>query len=96
MACMAKKTVYFEVKERQVTNENPAASSTASGGEISGGDNTGTGASVTAFDGPAVNSKGAGTTTIVREIVPVEIVPVNLPVQYTVSPARIVSPKPGG
>jgi len=37
---------------------------------------------VTAFD-------NAGQPTTVQEIVPVEVVPVNLPVQYTVSPARL-------
>ena len=107
MACMAKKTVYFEVKERGVTNAAELAAAEAGGASIAAsGDNTASGGdsgtsptsggTVTAFDGQAANSSAPKTITIVREIVPVEIVPVNLPVQYTVSPARIVTPKPGG
>ena len=112
MACMAKKTVYFEVKERQFTSGGPGSSeavvensiaaagntpnTTASGGDTSGSSN-GTSAPVTAFDGPAANNNSTGRPQqIVREIVPVEVVPVNLPVQFTVSPARIVKPTPGG
>jgi len=64
MACMAKKTVYFEVAERKTT-----------------GDGAATGP-VTAFDGKA---------TTEQEIVPVEVVPADLPVQFTVSPARLGS-----
>lgn len=61
MACMAKKTVYFDVRER--------AGST---------------------DGDGLNSfNGADGAT--HEIVPVEVIPSSLPVQYTVSPARITT-----
>lgn len=95
MACMAKKTVYFEVRERTVDapDRSGANKGTAGGGGRAGegGDSTATGGttngSVTAFDG---NSGGASSITI-REIVPVEIVPTNLPVQYTISPARIIT-----
>ena len=108
MACMAKKTVYFEIKERQITESGTpagtvaesvtAAENNASGGSTdTGGTSAGNGGSVTAFDGPAANNnKFAPKPTIVQEIVPVEVVPVNLPVQFTVSPARIVTTKPGG
>jgi hypothetical protein len=57
MACQAKKTVYFDVRDRS-TN----------------------GTGVNSFDG------ADGAT---QEIVPVETIPINLPTQYTVSPARI-------
>ncbi len=65
LACMAKKTVYFEVTERKVGVDGAAATGP-----------------VTAFD-------GKGTTE--QEIVPVEVVPADLPVQITVSPARLGS-----
>lgn len=89
MACMAKKTVYFEVREkkdsadRDSTSDGPVDGSDGSGG-ASGGDGSG---GVTAFDG--TTSSSSSTT---REIVPVEVVPVNLPVQFTVSPATLVNP----
>ncbi len=52
---------------------------------------------VTAFDGPVANSPVTFTPirTTVQEIVAVPVVPVTIPVQYTVSPARIVT-TPGG
>ena len=85
MACMAKKTVYFEVREKANSASQTGAAEEGSG---SGG--------VTAFDG----SGGGGTgSTNTREIVPVEVVPTNLPVEFTVSPARLpgtpVSDTPG-
>jgi len=99
MACMAKKTVYFEVRERTITNdrasEGAASDSTAGGGGGgAGSEETGGGGAVTAFNG---NTGGASSVTI-REIVPVEIVPTVLPTQFTVSPARIQTPGrgPGG
>ena len=96
MACMAKKTVYFEVKERQVTIEDMKGSlrtlDTASGAST---DNSG-GALVTAFNSPAVNSSSAIQGTTVQEIIAVPVMPSNLPVQFTVSPARIVTPTPPG
>ena len=43
---------------------------------------------VTAFDGD-------GVAPTLREIVPIEILPTNLPVEFTVSPARIITPGVG-
>lgn len=62
LACMAKRTVYFETRA------------------------VATGEGVTAFDGDA---------PAVTEIVPVETIPANLPVEFTVSPANIIGPGPG-
>jgi len=97
MACMAKKTVYFEVRERTITNDRSgegAASESTGGGGGAGAGSEDTGGGITAFNG---NSGGASSVTI-REIVPVEIVPTVLPTQFTVSPARIQTPGrgPGG
>jgi hypothetical protein len=64
MACLARRTVYFEVQD-------------SPGGE--GGD----GSALTAFNA------ADGST---RELVPIETVPVNMPVQFTVSPAAIITP----
>jgi hypothetical protein len=120
MACMAKKTVYFEVKERSVTSGGEpgspeaavadsvaAAENTASGGSTtttttaftnSDPVTTNSNGAVTAFDCPVANSGFAtsGTTVRVQEIVAVPVIPVLLPVEVTVSPARIVTPKPTG
>lgn len=74
MACMAKKTVYFEVRDKQSGDGGP--------GDTAAGDGSG----ITAFDGS--DTPGGGT----REIVPVEVIPINLPVQFTVSPATIITP----
>ncbi len=103
MACMAKKTVYFEIKERSVDVAPPPGSPEAAVAQnvstaestASGGSTDSSGSAVTAFDGPVANSNFAKGSTV-QEIVAVPVVPVNLPVQYTVSPARIVTPKPGG
>ncbi len=98
MACMAKKTVYFEVRERTVTGDRGSEGAETGGGTGGGGDagseDGGGGGAITAFNG---NSGGASSVTI-REIVPVEIVPTVLPTQFTVSPARIQTPGrgPGG
>jgi hypothetical protein len=94
MACMAKKTVYFEVKERSVTYAS-GAESTESGGAA----NTPGGAPpVTAFDAPPANTNpNLQPTTIVQEIQAVQVVPSNLPVEFTTSPARLpAATKPGG
>lgn len=90
MACNAKKAVYFDVRERSETN-NPNA---AGGNEVAGGSNgngEGGDAPITAFDGNSATS-----SVTVREIVPIEVVPTNLPVQFTISPAKIVAPATGG
>ncbi len=85
MACMAKKTVYFEVRDRPGKGDG-AGAETAFGetSENSGG-------RVTAFDGKS-GASGGGP---VREIVPVEVVPTTLPVEFTVSPARLTTPGNG-
>ena len=80
LACAAKKTVYFEARERPVDTIVSANGDTPT----------------TAFDGDngAVSSNdaaGAGDTT--QEIVPIRIVPVNLPTEYTVSPATLIKPR---
>jgi hypothetical protein len=85
MACMAKKTVYFEVRERQVTTEEAA--------QIATGNTTTPSEGVTAFDDTTDNSnrtspinltpgaQAAGAppvvpvVTTVTEIVPVPVVP---------------------
>ncbi len=94
MACMAKKTVYFEVRERQVTGDRAGEDVAVTAGTGDGSDGSTGGGSVTAFNG---NSGGASSVTI-REIVPVQVIPVVLPTQFTVSPARIQNPGrgPGG
>jgi hypothetical protein len=90
IACAAKKTVYFEVRERPAesgerqTKEEAAASDAAAGASTTPGGDPNV---VTAFDG----NSGTPNTPIVREIVPVPVVPVELPVQYTVSPATLPS-----
>lgn len=71
MACMAKKTVYFEVVGKTGAGPGEAEKNTPEGGSP-----------VTAFDTD-------GKTGAEQEIVPVEVSPANLPVQFTVSPARL-------
>jgi hypothetical protein len=80
MACLAKKTVYFEERVRSVGSSDSKAEAEGPGTSES----STPGDSVTAFDGTA-----SGT---VRDIVPVEIVPINLPTEYTVSPSRLTAP----
>lgn len=70
MACVAKRTVYFEVREKVDTSTTTADASSST---------------VSAFT-PTT------TTTTTTELVAVPVVPVDMPVQYTVSPARIDSP----
>ncbi|HWA11084.1 MAG TPA: hypothetical protein VG838_16705 [Opitutaceae bacterium] len=76
MACMAKKTVYFEVVDHKT-----GAGPTEKAEEPRGGEAP----PVSAFDTD-------GKTGAEQEIVPVDVTPADLPVQYTVSPARL-SPK---
>ncbi len=117
-ASMAKKTVYFEVKERPIevtsaavptekaastetkdasadTETAPTATAsaeTASADTTSGSDNAATASRVTAFDGAVANSGFANAVAPTRqEIVPVAVVPVDLPVQFTVSPSRLIT-----
>lgn len=82
MACMAKRTVYFEVRGRQ----------TSAGASTGEGENAG--GQVRAFDGNTVPIRAAGEPIVTGngEIVAIPVVPVNLPVQFTVSPASITTP----
>jgi hypothetical protein len=82
MACMAKKTVYFEVTEKKTNGPAAEKSTNDAGGAAKESSSSDASTPVTAFD----NDSKSGT---VQEIVPVEVVPVSLPVQYTVSPARL-------
>ena len=83
MACEAKKTVYFEVRDR-VTDARGLVSETAT--ESAGG-------AVTAFDGNSASS-ASGAVARTRVIVPVEVVSPNLPSEFTVSSALLLTPKP--
>lgn len=77
MACAAKKTVYFDIKE-QKTSTQPGS------GEAAGaGDGASPSGPVTAFD-------DATSPTPLREIVPVQVVPIELPINHTMTPARAV------
>lgn len=106
MACMAKKSVYFNVTERAVTNSGDAAGEAnvsgadAGGGNAlaSGSDNSGAANAglVSAFDGPASNTSPAFQPTIVQEIQVVQVVPQNLPVEFTTSAARLTTAAPPG
>ncbi len=92
MACMAKKTVYFEVKEQIVGSAGAESAETAAGA-----DNPSTNPSdapVTAFDGEVSKGNSSTTSNIVREIVVVDAVPVVLP-PTPVSPATLVSRQAG-
>jgi hypothetical protein len=89
MACMAKKTVYFDVREKKessgdaLTSKEQAAEDAKSDAASQG--------SVTAFD-------DSGSSTVpVREIVPIEIVPVTAPVDAILTTSRASgAPLPGG
>jgi hypothetical protein len=101
-ATMAKKSVYFEVKT-QTTQAGGQSSSTASTGvsattssSSSGDAAASSSAPISAFDG---NSAVITTTTsnTRTELVAVPVVPVELPVPFTVSPAQLgTAGKPGG
>jgi hypothetical protein len=82
MACMAKKTVYFEVRGRQESNSRNPALGDTSGGEV------------TAFDTESATARVAGglIPTGNGEIVAIPLAPTNLPVQYTTSPAALILP----
>lgn len=80
MACAAKKTVYFEVRERpgdQAAGADPNAPADS--------------APVTAFDGD--NAAAGNTTPMAQEIVPIPVVPINLPVQYVQSSSTLTTGK---
>jgi hypothetical protein len=88
---MAKKTVYFEVKEKKdsFANLSPNAQASGEGTAAPGGTD---GSPVSAFDG---NTATNTSSVSVGEIVVVPTVPTELPVQFTVSPATISSLTPG-
>ena len=88
MACNAKKSVYFDIRER---TETFAPGSDAAGSDAAGSANGDPNSPITAFDGNSATS-----SVTVREFIPIEVVPTNLPVQYTVSPAKLVTPATGG
>lgn len=76
MACMAKKTVYFEVRDRQRSN-----SDSGNPGEVDAFD---TETQARTAGGPFVGSDG--------EIVAIPVAPADLPVHFTISPAAITTP----
>ena len=98
-ACMAKKTVYFEVKEREFglgRNEISATTSTNAAqpeGTKTDGDTTpvasSEGARISAFDGNSAPSASQTQTVGQGVIIAVPVVPTELPVRFTVSPARV-------
>ena len=102
-ACIAKKTVYFEVKETKVllaAGEAVPANAVADAAGAPAGAGADAPAAVTAFDAPsantnAVTSSPKSVTVTVREIVPVEVVPTTLPVEFAISPSTLVKPKAG-
>lgn len=85
-ACLAKKTVYFEVREKQSLDLGGPAE-TAAGAAENAGTNA-DGSPVTAFDGNTANNT---SSVSVGEIVVIRTVPTQLPVQFTVSPATLVN-----
>ena len=90
-ACMAKKTVYFEVREKQSLGSDSAAGGPSTTDTAT---TTGDGTAVTAFDG---NTATNTSSVSVGEIVVIPTVPTPLPVQFTVSPATLLSAGgPGG
>lgn len=92
-ACMAKKTVYFEVKEKKNDGLGALSGNTATTeSDSSGTTGTDSSAPISAFDGNTANNT---SSVSVGEIIVVPTVPSELPVQFTVSPATIVSSTPG-
>ncbi len=93
MACMARKTVYFEVREKKVDTLQPG--SLASLDDAAAGATTGGAFSpVTAFDATTGSGNNLNSSSTTREIVPVQIISPTLPVEFTVSTASI-TPTPG-
>ncbi len=88
MACQAKKTVYFDVREKKsdTVGGQEAGGDTGTGG-TDGGTSTGGDGSVTVFDG------NSGTSSVTpREIVPIEVIPTNPNPNLVVSPASVPTP----
>lgn len=80
-ACMARQTVYFEVRDR-------SGNATAGGSAFDGGEGDRT-APLASTPGNVTGNATAPNLPTRLEIVPVEIVPGNLPVDFTVSPSRL-------
>jgi hypothetical protein len=78
MACIAKNTVYFQVATPRINAANGKQAEPAA---------SDTSNRVTAFDSQSSNNNNNNQ----QEIVPVEVVPANLPVQYTISASRLGS-----
>lgn len=89
MACTAKKTVYFAAVAGKATSNTTTAVMDIPNGAPG---------PITAFDGDSANVNNASSTpssnSTTQTIVAVPVVPTNLPVQYTVSPAALTSPNP--
>ena len=91
MACMAKKTVYFEVKEQQSLAINSSSSTGPNGS--GGGDSGSSSTTVTAFDNNTTNNTSSVST---GEIVAIPTVPGDQS-KFTISPAQLptTTPPPG-
>jgi len=87
-ACMAKKTVYFEVRDKQ-SLAGASANSQPDNTRPEAGTTGQEGSRVTAFDG---NTASNSSSVSIGEIVAIPTVPNQLPVQFTVSPATLGTP----
>lgn len=85
MACMAKKTVYFDVREKKSSDTNGQDNdNTQNPGNNNGGGDNG---NVSVFDG------NNGTSSVTpREIVPIEVIPTTPNQNLVVSPASVPTP----
>jgi hypothetical protein len=90
MACMARKSVYFEVREKNDALEPDKSANETSAAGAGGEDGDTAFSPITAFDG----GSSSASSGVVREIVAVEILPPTLPVEYTVSTASITTAPP--
>lgn len=91
MACMAKKTVYFEVREKKDALAIGGGENTTSAGPTNDTGTTGDSSTVSAFDSTTPTTSSSVSR---GEIVAVPVVPSELPVQFTVSPATLQAPAP--
>ena len=80
----ARKIVYFEVKELPADASNASGGAASPQAALAEGDKA-AGAPVDAF------GRSDSTPTLSHVIVPVAVVPIELPVNFTISPARILS-----
>lgn len=89
MACMAKKTVYFDVREKKSgdTNSPDSDNTPNTPGDNTSNNSGGGDGSVTVFDG------NSGTSSVTpREIVPIEVIPTTPNPNLVVSPASVPTP----